>query len=391
MKRYLVLAALILAAVVVGQKVNNSDVINLGAANFCSDSGGDDAYSCVTIGGAPNRITAYQTGQQFLLRVTTANTGGATADFGAGAAAIKVLSGGSLADPATGDICADCFVQLVYTGTVFQVLGNPSTTVGGGANPFAVSFTSQTSVTATHNAGTVNVTVACYNASSVRVEPQAVTVSSSNAVAITFLAAQSGYCVVNTGVGAAGASGSETAIAARWPYSIYGIGSITNRAVGSNVNTGFCNRFTLPRPFAWTGFRFRVTTALGSSCTGGTCGFVVALYNSTASSLLAASSVFTNSSATGEQALTWASGANVSSGTLTMPAGSYIGCWSTDSTALAVTVLVNNQYADQASHGYILSWSTGNGGSITPPASFTHAPTFSGTPATEILVGLFTP
>ena len=79
---------------------------------------------------------------------------------------------------------------------------------GTGAPNYSQSFTSQTSVVLTHNAGTTNVLVACYNSSDVEIIPNSVTVTNANSVTVTFETAQTGRCVVNSsGGGSGGGSG----------------------------------------------------------------------------------------------------------------------------------------------------------------------------------------
>jgi hypothetical protein len=92
---------------------------------------------------------------------------------------------------------------LVWNGSQWA----PGTVSGSGTANYSQSFTSQTSVTLTHNAGTTNVLVACYDSSNVEIIPQSVTIASANSVTVTFGSATTGRCVVNSSGGGGGGSG----------------------------------------------------------------------------------------------------------------------------------------------------------------------------------------
>lgn len=98
-----------------------------GADKLCSDSGGDDTYTC-TLEYTP---ATYVTGMCLQLKVTTTNTGAATIDVNSlGAKTIKTASGGTLAN---GDIVTGSASNTIcYDGTDFRM--------GGGGT--AVSVTS---------------------------------------------------------------------------------------------------------------------------------------------------------------------------------------------------------------------------------------------------------
>ena len=72
-----------------------------------------------------------------------------------------------------------------------------------GAGNYGQSFTNQTSVVLTHNAGTTDVIVSCYDSSNTEIIPQAVTVTSADSVTVTFSPATTGRCVVNSSGGVA--------------------------------------------------------------------------------------------------------------------------------------------------------------------------------------------
>ena len=72
---------------------------------------------------------------------------------------------------------------------------------GQAVGRFATAFTSQTSLAitaATHNLGTGDLTVTCYDAGSpkTRIEPDRVQVDPANNVTITFFTAQTGRCIL---------------------------------------------------------------------------------------------------------------------------------------------------------------------------------------------------
>lgn len=354
-----------------GQIKVQSDQVFVGSVNYCSDAGSTDAYACTLA----RTISAYQTGQTLLFRANTANTGGATINFNSvGAVAIKKSGTSGLVDPADGEICAGCFVMVTYTGTVFQMIGAPGTSSGGGGSGtanYAVSFTSQTSVTASHAMGTKNIVVACYDASDIRIEPHRVTSTSTSAATITFLSAQSGYCVVN---GTGGTGGTLSA-----PYVFLGAHHAPgNSIISGSANTGICHRFALQAQHAFTGLALEVASASGTC--GGTCGFGVAVYNSAKDTKLGQTAIMTsggspNFDVAGVKTLAWASGANVSAGTLTLAAGTYYACYSTDST-VATFPMANLSWAAAANgtnpgphHGYQTGLTTGSGASLAFPAT----------------------
>ncbi len=392
------------------QTTNNADVVTLGTANFLADAGGDDTYA-----GTIPRISTYINGQEFLLRVSTQNTGACTVDFGGGAKAIKKSTTGGLVDPADGDVRH--FVRLAYSQAddAFVMVGGSSSTVGGGSAPFAVSFTSQTNVNANHNLGTVNVDTACYNGASILVHPQTVTISNSNTVNITFLAAQSGYCVVNGGVGPAGptgpagatggagptgaqgptgpagatgptgtgatgptgatgatgatGSGGTTATAGKWsPYH----GGARTSVILAPTTAGTIRvwKITPEMSFTVTAVALDIFAASGTGCTGGTCGLLVGIYSVNGNTVLgwgrATSGGSPDINTTGVKLITLNSSIALTAGT------TYILAASSDSTSLSIfawdaggasnSAVMN---ADGVSWGTCANVSTGNGASLT--------------------------
>lgn len=300
-----ILLSLLFALAAYGQRIVNADSVNIGTVNFMADAGGDDTYA-----GTVPRVTSYIDGQEFLLRVATQNTGACSADFGGGAKAIKKSTTGGLVDPSDGDVRD--FVRLAYSqvADAFVMVGGSASAVGGsGSAPYAVSFTSQTSVTATHNLSTVNTITACYNGSSVWIEPQSITVTSANVVTITFLSAQSGYCVVNGGVGPAGptgptgAAGSAGATGSTGPTGATGAtgsGGSTTASGGifapfhGGARTYFTPQANFTRGWKVTpansmtldSVSFDIQAATGTGCSGGTCGVLAGIYSADGSTLV---------------------------------------------------------------------------------------------------------
>lgn len=98
----------------------------------CSDSGGDDTYTC----NMTPTLTTYTAGMVVEFTATvTANTGGATLQIDSlagGGKAIKLCDGTT--DPATGDIAVGKQIPLRYDGTVFRLPCNPATVSSGGSS-----------------------------------------------------------------------------------------------------------------------------------------------------------------------------------------------------------------------------------------------------------------
>jgi hypothetical protein len=86
------------------------------------------------------------------------------------------------------------------------------TAAGGGGN-YAASFSGQTSVPLEHNLNTAAVTVQCFDSATppALLEANRVTVADANRVDVTFIAAQSGTCVVSGGGTGGGTTGAVVA------------------------------------------------------------------------------------------------------------------------------------------------------------------------------------
>ena len=177
-------------------------------------------------------------------------------------------------------------------------------------------------------------------------------------------------------LGNASAGGSSTISA---PYVLlHATGGASNSVISGTANTGICHRFGLQAQHAFTGLALEVTVASGTC--GGTCGFGVAVYNSAKDSKLGQTAIMTsggspNFNTTGAKLLTWASGANVSAGTLTLAAGTYYACYSTDSTAANFPMInvdlgtAENGTNPGPHHGYQAAFTTGSGASLAFPST----------------------
>lgn len=108
---------------------------------YAADSGGSDAYA-ITLTPA---ITAYATGQVFLFKANTANTGAATLNVnGLGAKTIKKNKDQTLAD---GDIKAGALVLVQYDGTDLQMLSQIGNTMDtSGWNPYSAVVPTRTTL-----------------------------------------------------------------------------------------------------------------------------------------------------------------------------------------------------------------------------------------------------
>ncbi len=105
-------------------KINRYDANGLTPGKYLTDTGSTDAYYAVARG-----ITAYTTGQEFSIKVVTANTGTATLNInGLGAKTIVKGINTTLSD---GDIAAGMFIKVIYDGTNF-VLQNPTANIFAG-------------------------------------------------------------------------------------------------------------------------------------------------------------------------------------------------------------------------------------------------------------------
>jgi hypothetical protein len=150
-----------------------------------------NGYAGLTAGGVLNQSQGAEVWTLANLSNVTAQRGDATV--------VQMAGAGT---PATND-CAkfDAAGNLVSAGAACS-----SST----ANP-TVSFTSQTSVTFTHNLNTLNVLIQCYDGSDNLIAQNGHQLTSVNAATVTFSAAQTGRCVAN-GTGGSGGGGATDLI-----------------------------------------------------------------------------------------------------------------------------------------------------------------------------------
>jgi len=225
------------------------------------------------------------------------------------------------------------------------------------------------------------------------------TLSSLNSASCDVMASNGSlYCGTN------GGSASSTIDQSYWPIGPFQ-GANSTQITGSS-NQGVCSYFTQINKAQTSGAAFYVSVSSGTStCSGGTCGFQIGIYNSS-KTLIAASEVGTSATGTaaanirtptGTKRLNWLSGSAVSAGKMTLDPGNYWMCYSTDSTAMFVRTWGNINYTDiiQDStidgttgdkHGYKGSFSTGNGASLALPSSWSGTLTASGSGAEDLQV-----
>lgn len=162
---------------------------------------------------------------------------------------------------------------LATTTVAFSVAQTGSCTVVGGTGLFSSAFTSQTSVTLTHNFGTQAIVVACYDGSNVMVDPSSVTATTTNAATVTFAVAQTGSCVVaaSLAIGGGGGSGTVTSVGLTMPTGFSVSGSPISTSGTLAVTTA------LSGVIKASGGAFSTVTGTATDCvkvdgTSGACG-----------------------------------------------------------------------------------------------------------------------
>lgn len=273
-------------------------------------------------------ITAYVEGACYVFTANTANTGAASIALNSLAAkTIKKAAGGVTTDLADNDIRADQVVNICYDGVNMQMQSLLGNAGGGGGG------------------GTIDATVAPW-----------------------------------------------------WPW-FASTGGGAEVAAGS-ANQGVCHRFTVPGVgLTSSGVGFNVSTGSGTGCSGGVCGYGFGIYTNGGTGV-AYSEIGTSdhgtaskniNTPTGIKKLVWSSGSAVSGGTMTLTAGNYYMCSSSDSTVLEIVTLGAAQWQVievgliSDSHGWQSSFSTGNGASLTLAASKSGSFTHTGNGATTPL------
>lgn len=359
LRRWILTALFVSTVYAQGTLVNGSRTIT-GTVNYCTDAGASDAYTC----NLSPAITAYVSGACYRFKANTANTGTATLALnGLSALTIYKLNGGITTTLADNDIRAQQVVEVCYDGTNLQMqsqVGNaPAATnyqtvkVGGSA---------QTQRAAVNLIAGTNVTITPADD------------AGNNETDVTIAASGSGGSPVN---------------AVYWPLPVFP--SDINTVVAGAAGYGTCHAFTHTFTLTSGGVGFRVNTASGTSCTGGVCGFLALIYDSTKTLIASTEAGYSghgtstkNINTTGYKELDWSSGSAVSAGTLTLTPGRYYICTTSDSTALYLAGFNGVYYTDldhspnSDQHGYKAGISTGNGASITGAASWSGTLTRSG-------------
>lgn len=198
-------------------------------------------------------------------------------------------------------------------------------------------------------------------------------------------------------LGNAAAGGSAAAAMSATPgeSGFFPLGIVGTSMVGALVtgspNTGICHAFALPAKITSSSASFQVTTGSGIACSGGVCGFSIAVYDKSKALVGATESGASNHATPGKnindtsfnggvKTLNWTSGSAVSGGKLTLDPGGYWFCYSTDSTALQILVWNNTVWMPVAhragetyldKHGYRTGLTTGSGAGLTFLGSWT--------------------
>jgi hypothetical protein len=156
---------------------------------------------------------------------------------------------------------------------------------GGIAGPnYRQPFTTQTSVTLTHNAGTTAVLTQCFDNSSPPnvLIPQNIAITDANNATVTFGVAQSGYCVVNSSAAPAPcAKYTLSNNGTNWTVAVNGgtpaVGAAISGAATQSVvlfalpSNGIVTGADIKTTTAWSGTGFTLlTTTLGDSVGGAT-------------------------------------------------------------------------------------------------------------------------
>lgn len=165
---------------------------------------------------------------QTVVRVEQGGTGAASA---AGARA-KLGAAAEIHSHSIGQI--DGVAAKSGSSTVLQTFGGGATASGecaqydaagnlissggpcGGRENYSQSFAESTSVVLTHNLGTLNVLVECFDQLDVKVEPGGVTIPNVNTAVVAFAVPQTGRCVASgTASGSAGGTGAVASVFGR--------------------------------------------------------------------------------------------------------------------------------------------------------------------------------
>ena len=178
-----------------------------------SGGGGSSFYQTLEQGGV---ALAQEPILNFVAGMTCVDNAGATrTDCTGSSGGYNLVENSGTALPAQTTL--NCINGVTCANDATHSVTTISTTVVGGN--YTQSFTSQTSVTLTHHLGTTNVIVSCYDNSMppLQVIPNTTAITDSNDVTVTFLTAQTGYCVVN-GLNASGGGGGTVSVSTPFIY-----------------------------------------------------------------------------------------------------------------------------------------------------------------------------
>lgn len=361
-------------------KVNGSRVVE-GSVNYCADTGVSDDYAC----SLSPAITSYVVGACYEFKANSSNVGIATLNLnGLGAKVMKKAAGGISTDLSDNDIRVGQLVSVCYDGTNMQVqsgLGN----AGVDANAVIASNTLTTNAPVLGAANNRSVVTGARSGSTT----EFATVSGTKVVNKQLAFDASGNIVASSSDIGSGSGGAAASRGWLYPVPIFA-GSSSNVNIGTDV---VCHRFTLMAPHQSNVIGFNVTTASGVGCTGGTCGFLVGIYDST-KTLIASSEIAYSGHATatkdinvtGYKKVGWASGNAVSGGVLSLNPGSYWLCYVTDSGATAFSLMAGAAYlyeeqnwsVNSDAHGYKAGLRSGNGAGMTLVNTWSGGLTLSG-------------
>ena len=368
-----------------GQGIYGNRVIE-GTVNYCADAGITDDYAC----SLSPAISAYTTGACYVFKANTANTGAATINLnGLGAKTIVKVTSTVATTLANSDIRAGQLVKVCYDGTNMQMssmLGNTAT-----ADPDTVtSAATLTSGVPMIGNGSKSITTGTRGGNTTEFATISGTKTTNKQLAFD----ASGNIIASaTDIGGSGSG--EVASTSYILYNGLMQGATQASQVTGSANQGLCNLIHVPHKASWTQAAFKVTTQSGTC--GGTCGFQIGVYSMPGRSVLAKTEAGTSGNGTstkdinttGWKFLNWSSGSQVSAGTLTLDAGSYLTCYTTDSTAIYISMkyqpaylYTENEYSTAKHsfnvHGYQAGFSSGSGGSIALPASWSGNLTAAG-------------
>jgi hypothetical protein len=116
---------------------------------------------------------------------------------------------------------------------------------GSGTANYRQTFTGQTSVTLTHNLNSDTLLISCYDGANALIGVNSLVLTDVNNATVTFAAAQTGACVVNSGIGPAGPAGADGATGATGATGPTGPTGNTGPAGPANYEQTFTTQTTV--------------------------------------------------------------------------------------------------------------------------------------------------